>query len=244
MKDTPVSRVLVARLFDRLAASPRGRTFILKFLVAAEEADEVGVFDYLLARVDDQGLRDLVRRHHDDELRHAQVFRACLERQPIPAAAVPDPPSILDYLDRELGGLATSFVRDGRTVMEAYALLQVLEERGAAQYPLMANALEPYDSVSANTIREVAKDEARHIKYAKAIGKRYAPDEATLAATLERFRVAEARAFERHGQAFLRQAIHGDLLAVGRLERTAWRLMLAANDRFNVGKETLVAAAE
>lgn len=222
-----LARTLGTRFFDRLAASPRGRVFILKFLVGAEEGDEAGVFDQLLARVDDPELRELVRRHRDDELRHAQVFRECLARQPIAGDDVPDPLGIIPFIDRELGGFMAAFVGDRRSVMEAYVLLQVIEERGVEQYPKIAEAIAPYDRESAETIQQVAGDELRHIKYAKAIGKRYAPDAATHASTLARFRTAEARGFAANGKALVAQAVDADLVAVGAVERLAWRGLVA-----------------
>ena len=66
---------LVRRFLDRIAASPRGRAFLLQFLVNAEEADEVGVFDQLLARIDDPQLHKLAQKHRDDEDRQARVVR-------------------------------------------------------------------------------------------------------------------------------------------------------------------------
>jgi rubrerythrin len=204
---------------------------MLKFLVGAEEADEVGVFDHLLARVDDPALQALVRRHRDDEVRHGQVFRASLARQPVDPATIPEPVQVIPFIDRELDGFSAAFVGDRRSVMEAYVLLQVIEERGIEQYPLIANAMERFDPESASVIRRVVQDETRHLKYAKAISKRYAPDAEALASTLQRLRRAEARAFASHGQAFLSQALEADLLAVGRVERVAWRLFVALGGR-------------
>jgi rubrerythrin len=231
MADNFLSRVLGARFLDRLAASPRGRGFLLAFLVGAEQADEIGVFDRLLAEVDDPDLHTLVRRHRDDELRHAEVFRGCLARQPIVDADLPAPIGVVPFIDAEAGGIGSEFVGGRRGVMDAYVLLQVIEERGVQQYPLIANAIEPFDRETADVIRQVAHDETRHVKYAIAIAQRYAPDPQTYADTLARFRTAEQRAFVAHGQAFLAQAVAADLLEVGRVERVAWRALVALGRR-------------
>ena len=223
MPDSFIALAIGARFLDRLAASPRGRAYLLAFLVGAEEGDEAGVFDALVARVDDPELVTLVKRHRDDELRHARVFRECLERQPVDARSLPVPPAVVQYVDGEADGFGAAFVAARHSVMQAYLLLQVIEERGVEQYPLIANAIAPYDPESATAIREVAADELRHIKYAKAIAKRYAPDEATLTDTLARMRGAEARGFVAHGHALFVDAIEHDLLAVGPLERQIWR---------------------
>jgi rubrerythrin len=241
MPENVWSRALGQRFLDRLAASRRGRAFMLEFLVGAEEADEAGVFDRLLARVDDPELHGLVRRHRDDETRHAALFRECWARQQVAQGETPRPESVIAYIDRALDGFAESFVRGHRGVMEAYVLLQVIEERGVARYPLIADAMARFDPESAAVIRGVAQDEIRHVKYAKAISRRYAPDAPTLAATLVRFRAAEARAFTAHSRAFLAQAVTADLLAVGRIERLAWRALTALEERVRsaAGRELL-----
>ena len=59
--------------------------------------------------------------------------------------------------------------------------------------------------------------------YARAITRRYAPDEATLAATMAEMRLLEERAFDEHGRDFLAWCAEHDLVGTGRLERAAWR---------------------
>jgi hypothetical protein len=231
MAESTLGNAIGARFLDRLTASPRGRAFIFKFLVGAEEGDEAGVFDHLLARVDDPALHKIVRIHRDDETRHAEVFRACLARQGVSATDLPEPIPVVPMIDRRVGGLGERFVADRAGVMEAYVLLQVIEERGAAQYPRFARAMARRDPRSAEAIMAVVRDEERHIKYANAVSRRYAPDATTLARTLERYRVAEAAAFVEHGRLFLAQAVAHDLLAVSAIERWAWRGVAALQPR-------------
>lgn len=219
---------LRARFFDRMLATPRGRAFVLSFLVGAEAGDEIGVFDRLLARVDDPELQRMVRRHYDDELDHAERFRACLARQDVDPASLPQPISMLPYIDRAVGGFWLDFVADRHGVMEAYLLLQVIEERGVEQYPILARAMAPYDPDSAQVILDIANEEVRHIRYAEAISGRYAPDAATLASTLARFRAAEQRGIDEHGRALLVQVVGAGLLAVRGLEAFAWRALAAS----------------
>jgi hypothetical protein len=138
---------------------------------------------------------------------------------------------VIAFIDHELGGFAQKFVAGQRGVMEAYVLLQVIEERGVAQYPVFAAALDRYDPESAAVVREVVGDEERHIKYAKAISKRYAPNPIVLDATVREFRAAEQRAFERHGRAFLAAAVDGRVLAVGSIEQLAWQLLASLGGR-------------
>jgi hypothetical protein len=228
---TKVAEALSRRFLDRLAASPRGRAFLLQFLVSAEEADEVGVFDELLGRIEDPELHRVAKRHRDDEERHGLLFRECVARQGVDPADIPTAPNVIAFIDHELGGFGAKFVEGRRTVMEAYLLLQVIEERGVTTYPLFANALDPYDAASAAVVRSIARDEERHVMYAKAVSKRYAPNPGALESTLRSFREAEARAFDRHGRAFLACAVDTRVLDVGALERIGWRMLVALGGR-------------
>jgi hypothetical protein len=219
-----ISRTVGARFLSRLAATARGRAFMLKFLLGAEQADEAGVFDHLVARVEDAELNRLVRKHRDDETRHATLFAGRLEG--LGVTDLPEPVPVIPFIDRELGGFQASFVADRHGVMEAYLLLQVIEERGAAHYPLFADAIEPHDPATAALIRDVARDEVLHVKYAAAISRRYAPSEQILAQQLARMRTAEARAYRAHGDAFLVQAVDAGLVT-GLL----WRLLALVSRR-------------
>jgi rubrerythrin len=216
------------RFLDRLVRSERGRAFLLGFMADAEASDEAAVFDTLLARVDDEKLHQLVRIHRDDETRHEQMLRACVERIGIVVPPVPAHLRIVLRIDDELDGFAARFVADEAGVMEAYLLLQVIEERAVMQFPLIARALRTVDPQSADTVTRIIADETRHVRYARAISRRYAPDPVVLRTLLQRFRAAEKRAFEAHGNDFLAYAVDHDLLAVGRIERRLWRLLADA----------------
>jgi len=224
-----------ARFLDRLMASPRGRAFMLGFMANAEEADEQGVFDLLERRVDDPQLQKMVRIHRDDEVRHARILRECIARNGVIPRAVPAELEIVPYLERSLGSVAARFLDAKAGVMEAYAFLLVVEERAVSQFPNIANALRPYDPASAAVIDGIVEDEKRHVKYARAISKRYAPDAATLERTITEMRVAEERANAEHGATFLAFAVNADLLAINSIERFLWRgmsaLALAAEPR-------------
>jgi rubrerythrin len=219
----PSRHPLRAAFLKRIVRAPEGRAFLLGFLAYAEAAEEKGVFDALLARVDDPELAKLVRIHRDDETRHAALLQACIARGGITPVAIPPELRIVDRIDRHTGRTARAFV-DGRLgVMEAYLVLQVIEERGVSQFPLLAEALRPYDPESAATIERITADERRHVRYAQAISRKYAPDAATLERTLLRYRAAEARAFAEHGAALLRFVTARGLFAAGPVERLFWR---------------------
>ena len=170
-------------------------------------------------------LARVVRKHHEDEVRHNRMLLACVERIGVDPGPVPEDFRIGHRLDALLGGFTAQLQAGERGVMEAYALLLVLEERAVKEFPLLIQALERVDPKSASVLREVVADEARHVKYARAICERYAPDEGTLACALERLREVENRAFVGHNAALLRHASEKGLLAVGRVERLLWRAM-------------------
>jgi hypothetical protein len=223
-RGTPIER----RFLARLVRAPAGRAFMLGFMADAEESDEANIFDTLLARVDDERLHKLVRIHRDDETRHAQLMRECVARTGIEPGKLPDHLRIVFRIDEELDGFAARFVANEGGVMEAYLLLQVIEERAVMRFPLIADALRPVDPKSADTVMRIVEDETRHVRYARAISLQYAIGPQARARALARFRAAEQRAFEAHGRDFLAHAVEHDLLDVGPVERRLWRWLARA----------------
>jgi rubrerythrin len=195
---------LSLRFNRKVVATPRGRAHVLNQLAEAESGGEARIFDEALARVDSPEVARLIRNHRDDELRHAELFRAALARTGVPMPPVPEHLKIVDRLDRYLGGVIGRTIEDGRGVMEAYLLLQVVEERATHQFTLLERAFREVDPETADVIAEVAKDEERHLRYCQAIANRFAPDEETRRTTLERYRRVEALAFRDNSHANLR----------------------------------------
>jgi len=222
--------VLQPLFIARLVGSARGRAFHLNFMVDAEESDE-GVFDDLLSRADDPEVQKMVRIHRDDERRHGRLLRECVARGGVPPAPVPDELRYVPRIDRIMGGAIAAFRADkGSGIMEVYAMLQVVEERGVKQFPLVEQALRAVDPESAAVVARVIRDEQRHVKYAQAISRRYAPDQTTLEQLLCYFREVEARAFSESSRAYLRFAVEHDLLATGEPEGLFWRGLVALLD--------------
>lgn len=226
---TWIQATLNARFLDRLTATHRGRAYLMNALTDAEEADEQGVFDRLIDDVTDPQLNKVVRRHRDDELRHGELMTECLRRNGYARAPHPEELKIVPYIARALGDGDSNTYLAGRTgVFEAYAFLHVLEERAVMMYPRFADALGKYDPETADVVRAIAKDEERHVKYADAICRRYAPDASALETMLAKYRAAEATAFAQHGKATIRHVLANDLLAVSFPERLMWRTVAAA----------------
>jgi rubrerythrin len=187
-----------------LFSTARGRAYVLSQAAEAESGGEQKIFDVLLAHVDDPELSRMVRKHREDEVRHAQMYSACAERQNVTLPEIPSELRVIDAVDEHIGRVRGGVrffdekVHDARYVMEGYLFLQVLEERAVQQFAVLAEALRPFDAVSADVVVDIEADERRHLRYCYAISKRYAPNDLVLAATLAKFRRAEAEAYKEH----------------------------------------------
>jgi rubrerythrin len=222
-----LTSALTAKFTRQLVLSPEGRARMLAQCAEAEDNGESRLFDRLLEKVDDARLQGMIRRHQQDEVRHGELFRACAARAGVTVPPVPDHLKIADRIDRALNGIFQRPVQSNLDVMEAYLLLQVLEERAVSQFPLFQAAFRDVDPHTAETFAEVARDEDRHLKYCHAISKRYAPDEATRLATLKHFRAVEAKAFADNSRANMEAALEGGYVAAGPFGRAFWRAVRA-----------------
>ena len=220
---------LSSRFLKLLLQSAEARAFVLQQAAEAESTDEGALFDHVLAHVDDPELAKMVQKHRDDEIRHAEMFRAQVKRQGVSPGAVPEDLRVIDNIDRHLGGFFDKPITDGRGIMETYLLLQVVEERALHQFGLLERAMREVDVPAADTIAAIAKDEARHLRYCHAISRRYAPDEATRIAALKKFRRVEAEAFRDHSARNLQHMLDRGFLP--RLPTLVWRGISAVTRR-------------
>ena len=207
-----------------LAATPEGRAHVLNQVADAESSGEAQIFDQALARVDDPHLARMIEKHRGDEIRHAELFRARLADTGVDPGPVPENLKMMDRLDRKLGGFLGKPITDSRGVMEAYVVLQVVEERALHQFALIAQAFEATDPQTSRVFEEVGRDEERHLKYCHAISRRYAPDEATRVATLREYRQIEAECFRDNSAANMDYTLEHKFVA-NAFRRTAWRLV-------------------
>src|SRR5438270_8030389 len=189
------------RFIDRVITSPEGRAHLLNQCADAEGNGENGFFEHILAHVDDPSLHKLIAKHRDDELRHEQLFLGARDKTGVDVGPVPDELKLIDRLDRAVGGFFSQPIRDRRDIMQAYLMLQVIEERALTQFALFEAAFRNVDPATADIIAEIAADEDRHLKYCHAIARRYAPSEAVQQSTLDELRQLEARAFADNGRA-------------------------------------------
>jgi|GEM_PF-1567994 len=216
-----VRDALARRLHLDLLATPVGRAHVLRQLATAESADEATIFEEVRKYCKDPEIEKLVKKHAEDETRHAQLFEECVTRQGVDdPGAVAEELQVLKVLDKTLEktegrGFLASELGGGDTresVAKAYLLLQVVEERALHQFRQMAPVFAKYDAATAEVLASVIADEERHLKYCYAIVARYAPNEAWAALHLQRFRDAEALAFRDVQQANLTALLARDLL--------------------------------
>jgi rubrerythrin len=222
---------LTMRFIDRVITSPQGRAHLLNQAADAEGNGENGFFDHILQHVDDPALTKMIGKHRDDELRHEQMFLAARARTGIDPGEVPQHLKLIDRLDAAVGHFFSHPIRDRRDVMEAYLMLQVIEERALTQFALFELAFRGVDSETADAIREIADDEERHLKYCHAIARRYAPDAATQRTTLQELRQLEARCFAENGRANMEWLFDHGWVAVNPVEKWFWQAVNGLSSR-------------
>jgi rubrerythrin len=213
---------LSLRFIDRVITSPEGRTHLLNQCADAEGNGENGFFEHILAHVDDPALAKMITKHRDDELRHETLFLAARDKTGLDVGPVPNELKLIDRLDRAVGHFFDQPIRDRRDIMQAYLMLQVIEERALTQFALFETAFRRVDPETADVIAEIASDEDRHLKYCHAIARRYAPDERTQTETLRELRQLEARCFAENGRANMEHLFDRGWVAVGPVEKLFW----------------------
>jgi rubrerythrin len=212
------------RFIRKLVATPEGRAHLLDQVADAESNGELDIFERLLDRVNDGSLQKMIRKHREDEIRHEALFRACANRQGVRRDPVPRELQLIDRIEEKFGGFDNAGLETAHQVMEAYALLQVIEERAITQFPLMEKAFREVDPATADVFVEVARDEERHLRYCHAITRVYAPSPEVLEETLARYRIAEAEAFGANSEANMEYVIRRGWVAQGPLDRFLMRL--------------------
>ena len=194
-----------------LLTTPAGREYLLSIAVDAEEGDEAGLFDQIADAVDVPELRRVVETHRDDEVRHAKLYRKCLERNGYTKRDLPDE---LGFIHQLGNGAArtTPQLRTAEDIMWFYALLHAVEERGVERFPLIADAFERHDPETADTYRRVTRDERGHVRYCQRIGRHYAGSDEAWERALAGARQIEAAAFARTTQAQLTYCVEQGLV--------------------------------
>ena len=213
------------RYMRSLFSHAEGRAHVLAQAADGESSGEAAIFDNVIAHCDDPELKRVIRKHREDELRHEKLFRARLAAQNAPYE-LPDELRLVQRIDRAAGGVIDKPVRTDHDVLEAYALLQALEERAVFSFGMFIRAMEPFDPGSAQVMAEVLEDEKRHLKYCVAVSRKYASSEGERLEVLQRMRNAEARAFQANQLANMDYSLSKGWIG-GRLETALWRAVRA-----------------
>lgn len=206
-----------------LLATPKGRAHVLNQVADAESNGESKVFDSALALVDDPDLSRMIARHAQDEVEHAALFEARRDAQGVDVGPAPEHLRLIGRLDQKLGGFFSRGVRSRRDVMEAYLMLQVVEERACTQFPVFAEAFRAMDPETAAVFDRVVADEVRHLKYCRAIAKRYAPSPVVMNDTLREMRENEAVCFVENTRAGFEHVLDGDYTDLSPLGVLGWK---------------------
>ncbi len=218
-----LKNALSLQFTKNLVSTPEGRAHILHQVAEAEANGEIELFDSILRQVDDPVLQKMVRKHQADEIRHEKLFRECYERQGVDVGKIPDELQIIDRVEKLSGGALTAPIVDKEGVMRAYVMLQVIEERAMVQYELMEKAFRPVDPQTADVFAEIRADETRHLKYCKAISRKYAPSEEALEAELARLHSVENRAFDENSTANIDYVMKRNIWKGTKAARWFWR---------------------
>lgn len=193
----PLATLVEKQFLKRMVSTPRGRATLLAQVARSEGTDgEHGIFEHVLASLDDDEVRKLVRVHQADEARHEQLFLARVAAQGVAPLVTPASTDLLTRIDAHTGFHSRPIV-DRHGVVQAYLMLQVIEERALRQFGRMEDAFRNAgDTETADVFAEVAKDEERHLKYCVAITKKFSLSEAAREAGLAMMRQLEAVAFK------------------------------------------------
>ena len=218
----PIASLVEKQFLKQLASTPRGRATLLAQVARSEGSDgETGVFDHILASVDDEEVLKLVRLHQSDEARHEQLFLARCHAQGEAPLLTPKSTDLLVCLDKHTN-FRSCPVNGRYGVYQAYLLLQVLEERALRQFQGMSAAFaNAGDHETVAVFTEVAADEARHLKYCHAITKRYAPTELARREGLAMLRRLEVEVF-----AETQRANFHVIVSAGLVDGAIWRFLL------------------
>jgi rubrerythrin len=192
-----LENMLSTVMMRQVVRTPKGRAMLLAQAADAEDNGEAVVFDQAIDLVDDPRFKKMIARHKADEIRHGMLFRECAERQGVPIPPVPDDIKMLDHIDAELDRFFSRPLTSTDDVVRTFAILEAIEERAVVQFGIYERLYREFDPKTADVFAAVAADEERHLRYCRAIVRRYAKSEEHARDELARARKAEAIAFRR-----------------------------------------------
>ncbi len=185
---------------------PAAKAFSLSAYADAEGTGEGAVFDRALARSVDPDVERLIRKHQEDERNHERWLIERREALGLPAQPIPSHLRTIEVLSAEAGNLLDLPMTEDRHIAAVYALLYVVEERALAEFASAERALRTAgDPETADLFARIATDEANHLRYCDAVGRRYAGP--AWNGSVDAMRAIEQRVYAQQQRAFTRYVV-------------------------------------
>jgi rubrerythrin len=230
-----VSKTLDARL-DRtvrryIFSQPRSAGFALSSYADAEAGGEGQIFERALLRATDPALSKMIRRHMEDEQRHARLIDERRESLGLESSPIPAHLKLVDRLSAAAGDVLDAKMDQDSDIARVYALLHVIEERAVEVFERSVTVLTDLgDHESAALFASIGEDEQRHLKYCRAIGRKYAGSDAAYVAMVEDMRIVEASVYAEVSRSFLKHMLTNGMLELPPALRTVVGALMAFAD--------------
>lgn len=199
----------------QICVQPAALAYALSSYSDAESGGENLVFERCLARASDPKVKQMIKIHQDDEIRHAAMLDARREALGLPRHRVPDDLKVVQRLSDAAGGVLDLPMTEDRHIALAYHLLYVVEARAIDEFARAVGAFtRAGDHGTAAVFASIATDEARHLKYCDAIARRYSTDEADFARERDRMRALEQKVYGAQSRGFTMYLLRQRLLVL------------------------------
>ena len=186
-----------------MLTQPAALAFALSSYADAESAGESQVFERCLARASDPRVRAMIRRHQEDEIRHAALLDARRVALELPRYHIPAHLKVVDLLSAAAGGVLELPMDEDRHVALAYHLLYVVEARAVDEFDRATAAFEATgDRETAALFASIRADETRHLRYCDAIARKFSTDAAEFDRDRARMVDIERRVYGAQTRAF------------------------------------------
>jgi rubrerythrin len=228
----------------QMITQPKALAYALSSYAEAESGGENLVFERCLARVQDPKVKAMIRRHQDDEIRHASMLDARREALGLPRMIIPEELKVVQCLSREAGGVLDLPMDEDRHVALAYHLLFVVEERALDEFGRAIAAFRlAGDAGTADLFASIQQDEARHLKYCDAIARRYSADTADFERERARMRAVERLVYGQQARGFTLHLLREGLLVLPEPWNTGFSWLLRATNAMRLPAPAALAPA-
>jgi hypothetical protein len=222
-------------------AQPLAAGFAYSAYVDTESAGENQVFERALKRSTDPEIGRLIRRHQEDEIRHAALLDEHRIALGLAKFDIPPHLKMVDVLSAAAGGVLDAPMDSDADIVAAYALLYVVEERAVEVFGRSVDVLEETgDLASARLFRSIGADERRHLKYCRAVGRKYAGSDEAFDREVDRFRDVEARVYGQVSRGFMKHMLVNGLISFPSVLGLGLRALMSLADAVRLPAPRLV----